>query len=182
MTAFENAITEDLDLNILNGVQTTTDYPYGRLRCTMSFSTEFKKNKGYRTVRQSVNPKNSRVNKPKKSTYADFYCVTENAENGHYEFWGLDIRDIKSAMRLINLVQNHDIDFDSAQTESLVLKVYAAIRMNIIMSSFDDDNKKELLACFPLKEMLAAYRNGDSLTSIARTLNFDYTTYFSLIK
>ena len=47
----------------------TNDYPYGRLRCTMAFSQEFKMGKGFRSVRQSTNPKTGRVNKPKKSTY-----------------------------------------------------------------------------------------------------------------
>lgn len=50
-----------------------TDYPYGyNMRTSMFFWVEFKPGKGYRAVRQSVNPKNGRMNKPKAGTYTDF--------------------------------------------------------------------------------------------------------------
>jgi hypothetical protein len=44
-------------------------YPYGRLRATAFFSLEFKKGKGFRSVFQTINPKNNRLNAPKYSTY-----------------------------------------------------------------------------------------------------------------
>lgn len=63
------------------------NYPYGYKKTTMFFSVEFSPSKGFRTVRQTINPKNGRLNAPKKSTYgmvfipqmvdgfADFKCV-----------------------------------------------------------------------------------------------------------
>lgn len=48
---------------------TVENYPYGRLQCKATFSLEFKEAKGYRTVRQTINPKTGRINNPKKSTY-----------------------------------------------------------------------------------------------------------------
>lgn len=58
-----------------NQSHTVNNYPYGRLKCEMTFSVEFKKGKGFRAVRQSVNPKTGRINNPKKSTYQDIMVL-----------------------------------------------------------------------------------------------------------
>ena len=60
------------------------NYPYGRLRCTATHSVEYGKNKGYRTVFQTVNPKNGRLNAPKKSTYSIGLILPAHDENGHF--------------------------------------------------------------------------------------------------
>lgn len=65
-----------------------TDYPYGRLRTSAFFSVEFVKNKGFRSVFQTIDPKNGRVNKPKKGTYSPLgYCYI-HTETGHIKFGG----------------------------------------------------------------------------------------------
>ncbi len=46
------------------------NYPYGRLTTSMFFSVEFNAKKGFRSVRQTINPKTGLLNKPKKSTYS----------------------------------------------------------------------------------------------------------------
>ncbi len=62
------------------------DYPYGRLRTSAFFSVEFQPKKGFRSVFQTINPKNSRVNAPKKGTYSNFeFCYLK--DNGHVT-WG----------------------------------------------------------------------------------------------
>lgn len=49
------------------------DYPYGfSLRTTLFDTIEFNPKKGYRHVTQTINPKNNRLNNPKKSTYYNF--------------------------------------------------------------------------------------------------------------
>ena len=50
-------------------VVTTHDYPYGRLKCTLTCKVEFSKTHGFRIVTQTINPKTGRLNAPKKSTY-----------------------------------------------------------------------------------------------------------------
>jgi hypothetical protein len=63
------------------------NYPYGRSRTTAFFSVEFKKNKGFRTVFQTIDPKNGRLNKPKNSTYYSVILPMQR-ENRHIEYCG----------------------------------------------------------------------------------------------
>jgi len=59
------------------------NYPYGfSLKTTLTDTMEFNPKKGYRRVTQTVNPKNGRVNKPKKSTYYAF-LIRYYDENNH---------------------------------------------------------------------------------------------------
>lgn len=63
------------------------DYPYGRtLRCKMRVWIETTK-KGQRVVRQTTNPKKDFEywNKPKKSTYSDFFVMYIDQETGYVE-------------------------------------------------------------------------------------------------
>lgn len=57
-------------------VATIEDYPYGRLKCTMTKTVEFANKKGFRVVSQTTNPKTGRLNAPKKSNYYDLYVLT----------------------------------------------------------------------------------------------------------
>ena len=57
-------------------VATIENYPYGRLKCTMTKTVEFADKKGFRVVSQTTNPKTGRLNAPKKSTYYDLYVLT----------------------------------------------------------------------------------------------------------
>lgn len=59
-------------------------YPYGRDRTTATFSIEYSQKKGCRTVFQTVNPKNGRINAPKKSTYSPVILPCTK-QNGHFD-------------------------------------------------------------------------------------------------
>lgn len=65
------------------------DYPYGRLRCTIKFWLETDVNKGARFCSQTINPKNGRVNAPKKSTYAKLAGCMYLDEQGHCQWKAL---------------------------------------------------------------------------------------------
>lgn len=61
-------------------------YPYGSLRCKIWFWIEFGgEKKGYRFVSQTENPKNGRMNAPKKGTYALLAANMYLDENGHVQ-------------------------------------------------------------------------------------------------
>ena len=70
----------------LDTAVSTNDYPYGRLRCTMNFFVEYKKNKGWRAVTQSVNPKNGRLNNPHAGTYSTSPIFISEEKEGFFEF------------------------------------------------------------------------------------------------
>ena len=60
-------------------------YPYGRLRCQAKWWVEDNGKKGHRVCFQTINPKNGRVNAPKKGTYNMICVLFINPENGHVE-------------------------------------------------------------------------------------------------
>jgi hypothetical protein len=62
------------------------DYPYGfRLRCTIRYWLEFKKNHGFRLVSQTSNPKKPGLvwNKPKPGTYHEFAVMVLDGDKVH---------------------------------------------------------------------------------------------------
>jgi hypothetical protein len=64
-------------------------YPYGKLRCRIWFWLESDLKKGFRFVSQTENPKNGRMNLPKKSTYSKIAgCMFLNGE-GHCTWTGI---------------------------------------------------------------------------------------------
>ena len=64
-----------------------TDYPYGYTLRTSMFSWIERTNRGSRLVQQTINPKNGRLNAPKKSTY-DAYSLLALNEDGHVRVVG----------------------------------------------------------------------------------------------
>jgi len=72
-------------------VATAESYPYGRLRTTAFFGTEFKPSKGYRSTFQTINPKNGRKNAVKNSTYYTLMVLYQNTENGHFDHVGFSM-------------------------------------------------------------------------------------------
>jgi hypothetical protein len=66
------------------------DYPYGfTLRTKIRYWMEFKKNKGWRFLSQTLNPKTNKWNKPKASTYVEFGAFMYQDNKGYVGFKGL---------------------------------------------------------------------------------------------
>lgn len=81
------------------------NYPYGyTLKTTLFNEVEFNPKKGYRTVHTTINPKNGKLNKPKKSTYSElivrFYNEDGHIKNIHLSFNGKE--SINKSMKFIN--------------------------------------------------------------------------------
>lgn len=67
------------------------DYPYGwELRCQKKVWIEFKKNKGYRLVSRTTNPRKGNMwNKPDQSTYSKLAGNLYLNEEGHCKYTAL---------------------------------------------------------------------------------------------
>lgn len=66
------------------------DYPYGfRERTQIRYWLEHKPKKGWRFVSQTMNPKTSRWNKPKASTYIEWGAAMYLDDNGHVQWTGV---------------------------------------------------------------------------------------------
>ncbi len=62
---------------------TVENYPYGyTLKTTLFDTIDFDPKKGYRHVTQTINPKNGRLNNPKKGTYSNFMLRYKD-DKGH---------------------------------------------------------------------------------------------------
>ena len=77
--------------------QKVEDYPYGfRLRTTLYIHVEYKKGKGFRVGRTTINPKNGKENKTKYSTYSKFARLYIDEKTGYIESYSTDVRDLAS--------------------------------------------------------------------------------------
>lgn len=101
------------------------EYPYGfRLKTTLTDFIEFDPKKGYRHCTQTIDPRNGRVNKPKKSTYHPL-LVRFYDEKGHIKTLGFDFngdKALNSACKFI--AANFDI-FTSDEIKYLYSVVYS---------------------------------------------------------
>jgi hypothetical protein len=131
-----------------SAVATINDYPYGRLKCTMTISIEFDKKKGFRVVRQTINPKTNRLNAPKKSTYSDLCVLTDtdgfiNAK--HISFNGGE--EINKGCKF--LAENFDLFtpeqityfyalvFEMSKIHTMAVVTYTGAKMNDVLPLMD---------------------------------------------
>lgn len=93
---------------------TVENYPYGySLRTTLFDTIEFHPKKGYRHVTQTINPKNGRLNAPKKSTYSLFMFRVYD-EKGHIKIWSSGANGDKDLNKCFKFFAEHyDILNDS---------------------------------------------------------------------
>lgn len=150
-------------LNI-NQVHEVENYPYGRLKTKAFFSIEFQPKKGFRSVFQTINPKNNRLNNPKKYTYSPFLCNFINEENGHIEEMGFGFRSFEGI--------NHGGLFLTTQFDALQLKPemikYLCKHMSIMLkanaryTNADKDKMNKLIK--PTEDLLVhGLKTGDNV-------------------
>lgn len=63
---------------------TFTDWPYGQLRTTCTFSIETHPTRGQRAVRQTINPKTGTPAAPKALTYARRVVIVDGSDGRTY--------------------------------------------------------------------------------------------------
>ena len=93
------------------------DYPYGRLRCTRFQWVEFSPGKGFRSVTQTINPKNGRLNAPKKSTYTPILCLCEDPETGYVTPYGFSFYKLENLNRQTDWLAQHSDLFTVEQRQ-----------------------------------------------------------------
>lgn len=166
---------------ILTGVQAVHDYPYGSLKCTMSFSVEFQPKKGYRAVTQSINPKTKRENKPKKSTYSDFMFMYKDAESGHIKFRHHSIKGFEDVTKIINLFAENDIQLSEAESQHLWLQVLSAIKISTRFSVLKEGvTTAQFLDATKVSAMIKLYGGKAPFAEIVN-VGYDFDTFDQLI-
>ena len=120
MELLENAYSLDTAYKAEN-------YPYGfRLKTTKHYYVEHNPKKGYCSVTITVNPKNWKLNAPKKSTYSTFIRMFKN-EDWHIKFYNYNTYNIKWLKK--------------------------AIDDNIFDSTFDIEQEKKMLTALTIRSM-----------------------------
>ncbi len=127
---------------------TVQNYPYGRLRTEATFAIEFNKNKGFRMLFQTVNPKNGVTNKPKATTYSPVMVLTD--DNGFistdvHSFYGTDGIN----KDCLWMAENFDL-FTPEQIQDIYMTVITAIRGDI--------HGKVVYAGAPKDELMSLYK------------------------
>jgi hypothetical protein len=108
------------------------NYPYGRERATAYYSIEYVKNKGCRSVFQTINPKNGRINNPKKSTYYRIILPCEIVSNGHFDSVGyLDFNGSDAINKGLVFMSDFYSCFTKPQIEESALVALAMIKIDM---------------------------------------------------
>lgn len=135
------------------------DYPYGRLRTTVTFGLDFNPKHGFRTTFQSINPKNLRINAVKTSTYSDLTLMYLEPGTGHvkYDSWDLNGED---AINSVAKVAGVNFDkFTIEQTQWLYGRTLVALKATAqAMVTYCGANVEEVLNV--LRPAMAAAVNG----------------------
>lgn len=142
------------------------DYPYGfRLRTTAFYSIEHKPGKGFRSVFQTINPKNGKLNKPKFSTYYPVMVLFRNDE-GHIktscrDFYGDEgmVRDLKW------LSENYEL-FTKDQIKSIAVTIIAILKASVyakVVYTHSDQTKLLELFDSAVTTMVEIAKTGDNL-------------------
>ncbi|MEK6880453.1 MAG: hypothetical protein AABY22_12630, partial [Nanoarchaeota archaeon] len=158
--------------NIVTGPITVDNYPYGGLKCKMTFSVEFSKKKGYRSITQSVNPKTGRLNNPKKSTYSHFLYMVKEEETGHIKFEGFQFYGYESIEKFIELLKENSFSFNNEESQELFAWILVCLRGNMqytkLKEGFTNEN---LIESTKFREFLKLYKENTDINEIK---NVDY--------
>lgn len=89
-------------------IEVVENYPYGGLRTQMRFSVNFHSKRGFRSIKQSLNPKTNTWNKPHFGTYNDLVWMVKD-ENGFIEFHSMNINGLDSISAMSTIIsENYD--------------------------------------------------------------------------
>jgi len=159
-------------LDILQGKQESNDYPYGSMKCYITFDVEFKPKKGYRYVTQTTNPKTGCVNKPKKGTYTSFMCL-QREKNGHVSPFSLWINGYEDIARMIEFLTLHDITFTEEESQFLWAEVITCIRGNARYTKLAEGVEiSEFLDTTRAAQMIEKFKNYANFNEI-KDIGFD---------
>lgn len=110
-------------------VQEVQNYPYGfKLRTTLYIHIEYKKWKGFRVGRTTINPKNGKRNATKYSTYHEFARLYVDDKTWYIESYCTDLRDLKSyekalSVGLFEWITKEVFDYKEAMAKTLYVSI-----------------------------------------------------------
>lgn len=131
---------------------TKENYPYGYKKTTAFFSIEFVKGKGFRSIFQTINPTNGKLNNPKKGVYHPVLVMRQN-ESGHVSYLSLDFNGAEAFNKGCNFMSENFELFTSEQIKYIYAHAFNMLKINtksmVIYcgSKFDDIKPILQLSC-----------------------------------
>jgi hypothetical protein len=142
-------------------------YPYGYLKTTAFFNIEFSPKKGCRSIFQTINPKNGRLNNPKKSTYCMVKLPCTIDSNGHFDSCGhLDFNGDEAINKGLVFMSDFFECFEPEQIKEITLSIIAMSQLNAKASVIYSGAKWEDLKPFiesSIKNLAQIVKTGDNL-------------------
>ena len=142
-------------------IATVTDYPYGRLQCTIYFGTEFVKGKGFRSTQQTINPKTGRLNAIKKSTYSPILVMYQDEVTGYYRHAGLNPNSDEGVNKCLDFIRLHFDLFTPAELSDiaahLVMVAKAGLQATVTYCGADAAKVIEM-GGGAIRALVAAYK------------------------
>ena len=107
------------------------NYPYGyTLKTTLFDEMEFNPKKGYRHITTTINPKNGRLNAPKKSTYSNL-IVRYFDENNHVKLFHFDFNGAKNINKVMNFINDNFENFTTDEIKYFYGLAYIMVKLDI---------------------------------------------------
>lgn len=130
------------------------NYPYGyRQRTQIRYWIETT-NRGQRFVRQTLNPKTKKWNKPKKSTYSQIMLIGLNEKN-HVTYTSLSMYSTEEALKF---KKNYEKYFSEYQKKEIInilkmLEVYDKVEYKFVAQKYRNLKTGEITESVPLFDM-----------------------------
>lgn len=150
-------------LNI-NAIHKVDSYPYGgKLRCKASFSIEFDKKKGFRSIFQTVNPKNGRINAPKKSTYGHLLYNYINPDDGHIKVGHKSLSGYEEINKTLDFIDDNkaELQLTKEMLESIGLTALASIKANMAYTRVSDPKRLFTILERPIRLLVRFVKGED---------------------
>lgn len=153
--------------------KTVNDYPYGRLQCEATFGIEFKPNKGFRRLFQTVNPKTNRVNKPKLGTYHDLAYNYICPNTGHVLFGFMNIRGYEDINKVAEFITKYhaQLELSEEMIKEIGSVCASCLRGNIGYTRISDEVKFKEIFTPPFQKSLEIFKTGN--VNLFKDLYFD---------
>ena len=130
------------------------NYPYGyTLRTQIKYWVETTK-RGQRFVRQTLNPKTDKWNKPKKSTYSQILLVGLNEED-HVTYTCLSLYSLDEAKRFKNKYEKYFNDYQQNEIKNIIKmsEVYDKVEYSFRARKYKHKITGDITESVPIFEM-----------------------------
>ncbi len=143
---------------------TIENYPYGYKKTTAYFSIEFVKGKGFRSVFQTINPANGKLNNPKKGVYHPVLVMKQD-ESGHVSYVSYDFNGAEAFNKSCNFMNDNFELFTKEQVKDIYAYAFNMLKINtkamvIYCGSKFDDIKPLIQLSGDLA--IEGFRNGEN--------------------